>query len=172
MTGDFSELTKKEDEIFHQYIKMLQDWRDMLWQSSILGTSAFLATTIKDMFSLKDELVIYDFVSAEVAAEFDKEFYMTMYLFEKCLTKSENKNMTPSSDEYKTAVEEIRDKLEEYSDSIHDEGIVTALKEEDPTARKALEQLGFESDRIDEILAKGYNPESVLDEVSVTDLKK
>ena len=172
MTGDFSEFTKKEDELFRQYIKILQDWRITLWDSSLLGTSSFLATNIKDICDLKDDMADFNFASEEVVEEFEKEFYMTMHLLEKCLIKSERKKMTPSSDEYKIAVEEIKSKLSEYSDSIHGEEILTALREEDPTAHKALEQLGLESEAIERVLVSGYKVDSVLDEVSTADLKR
>lgn len=172
--GDYSTLVEFENNIFRQNIDILKSWRQTLWDSVLKGTSAFLLPHMEGIYELKEEMTNYkQYASLDTYEEFLKEYDMTMVLLQKCLIKSVNEKLLPVSEEEQNKINDLISKIEiDHQKAKNMDSIILALREEDPSIQKVLENLGFPKEKIEEIIASGYTIDSILDIELISELKK
>lgn len=161
---DYSHLIEAETEVFSKNIDILRGWRETIWDSVFKRTSAFLVPYLDGLFEMQEELVNFkQYAPNEVHENFLKEYNMTMLLLQKSLIKSCNENLLPHTEEDQIKVKELISKIGTYQQDKDLEEVIALLRNEDPSVKKALEDLGLPQEKIEEIIASGYNVESVLD---------
>ncbi len=150
-------------DLFLKDIEMLKEYRDILWTSQ--ETSSFLVRKyIGDLPDFLEQRKDFkEYVSNDLYTQFETEYYMTIFLLEKCLIKAIKVNVLPKSEEDKKRVQDVLEKIAIITKKIPKENILEALRKEDPSVRKALERIYLSEEQIQKAIAKGFMVESVLD---------
>lgn len=161
------------NDIFHQNIDILRKYRKTIWDSVLNDTSAFLISCLDGVYEIKEDMDKYkQYTSNEIYEEFIKEYDMTMFLLKNALIKSTNENLLPASEEEQVKIKDLISKITAQQENNNLESVISALRLEDPSTRKTLEDLGLPKEKIEKIIASGYTVESVLDVETISNLKK
>jgi len=163
--SDNSTLEQKESEIFYMNTDLLISWREILWKTSLNGTTGFLVDDLEGLYEIKEKLTNFRlYTPDEVYNKFIIEFNKTMYLIQKCLIKTLNDSKFP--DEKREKLDLFISKLElNHEEDEEKEKTVSELREEDPTTKMILKDLGLPDSKIEEIIKTGkkMDIEFVLD---------
>lgn len=163
----------RDADIFYQYIKLLQGWRKILWDSAAKHTTAFLLPFYDDIHTIKEHSIYFKkYVSNEIYVKFEKEFHMTMFLLHQCLIDSTNRNLLPADEDKQLQIKNLILEIQSLQESVDMEDIILELKKEDPSTRKILESLELSQEKIEEIITGGYMVKSVLDVEPISELRK
>lgn len=163
--NDNSTLEQKESEIFYMNTDLLISWREILWKASLNETTVFLINDLERLYEIKEKLTNFRLYTPDkVYNKFISEFNKTMYLIQKCLIKTLNDSKFPDEKREKFGL--FISKLELNHEEDEEKGkTISELREEDPTTKMILKDLGLSDSKIEEIIKTGkkMDNECVLD---------
>ena len=143
-------------------IKLLKDHRTILWDMQ--EYTACNIDLFADFVDIKNNIDQFKkYIDSNQYDQFLKEYYMFIYLLDKCLIKSVNEENLPKTENSRKQLQETTRKIKTVQVEMEDsKDIIDSLKEEDPTTRKVLTQLGLTENQIQLAIQKGFKVDSTL----------
>lgn len=143
-------------ELLEENINELRRYREMLWESSVKGTTGFYVQYFEGIFSIKESVEkIKDHLSDENYKLYLKEYNMTILLLESCLLKAKTGNSFLSTQD-KQLIEQTMSKISiDRRQIANKEEISLYLSEEDPTTRLKSQHLGLAQNIIEDAINNG-----------------